>query len=101
MIMEKTAFVTIIGTALALTAVDSLAADGKEVYDKACAICHKSLPPKLTDKAAWEPRLKQGNDALVASVIKGKGTMPPRGGNAKLSDDEIKAAVDYMVTQVK
>jgi len=98
MTMHKAAFVTIIGTALALTAMDGLAVDGKEVYKKACAMCHNTLPPKLGDKAAWEPRLKQGNDALVAAVIKGKGSMPP---NAKLPEDEIKAAVDYMVMQVK
>ena len=80
---------------------ESLAADGKDVYAKTCALCHNNLPPKLTDKAAWEPRLKLGVDAMVASVIKGKGSMPPKGGNASLSEADIKAAVEYMVTQVK
>lgn len=77
------------------------AASGKDVYAQACAVCHASLPPKLGDKAAWKPRLGQGTDALVASVIKGKGTMPPRGGKPSLSDADIKAAVEYMISQVK
>jgi len=42
--------------------------------------------------------MKAGRDALVASVVKGKGAMPPKGGNASLSDDAVKAAVDYMVS---
>ncbi|HEY5682861.1 MAG TPA: c-type cytochrome [Sulfuricaulis sp.] len=75
-------------------------ADGKAVFDKSCAGCHKVMSPKMTgEKAKWEPLLKQGNAALTASVIKGKGAMPPKGG-AK-SDAEVKAAVDYMVTQIK
>ena len=80
---------------------ESLAADGKEVYAKACALCHNTLPPKLGDKAAWEPRVKLGVDAMVASVIKGKGAMPPKGGSASLSEADIKAAVEYMAAQVK
>ena len=91
----------VIGIALLLAAGSAIAADGKEVYIKSCALCHASLPPKLGDKAAWEPRIKQGLDAMVASVIKGKGTMPPKGGNASLSDADIRAAVEYMVGQVK
>lgn len=77
------------------------AADGKELYAKACAACHIALPPKLGDKAAWAPRIATGTEALVASVIKGKGAMPPRAGNSSLSDADIKAAVEYMVSQSK
>jgi len=87
-------------TALLMTA-QTLAADGKEVYNKSCAVCHAALSPKLGDRAAWEPRLKQGTDALVASVLKGKGAMPAKGGNTTLSEDDIKAAVDYMLAQLK
>lgn len=75
-------------------------ADGKAIYLKACAICHASLPPKLSDKATWRPRLEAGIDVLVQSVVKGKGKMPPI-GNGKLSDTEIRAAVEYMIEQVK
>mgnify|MGYP003633306711 CR=1 FL=1 len=78
-----------------------LAVDGKEVYAKSCAGCHAVLSPKLGDKTAWELRLKQGADALMTSVLKGKGTMPAKGGNASLSEADIKAAVDYMLAQLK
>ncbi len=87
-------------TALLMTS-QTLAADGKAVYDKSCAVCHAALSPKLGDKAAWEPRLKQGADGLVASVLKGKGVMPAKGGNTTLSEADIKAAVEYMLAQLK
>lgn len=89
-----------VSTALLMTG-QVVAADGKEIYIKSCALCHTALPPKLTDKAAWVPRLKQGNDAMIAAVIKGKGSMPPKGGAPSLSEAEIKAAVEYMVERVK
>ncbi|MBL8483690.1 MAG: c-type cytochrome, partial [Rhodocyclaceae bacterium] len=57
--------------------------------------------PKFGDKAAWAPRIKSGTDALVGSALKGKGGMPPKGGNAALSDAEVKAAVEYMVGAAK
>ena len=84
-----------------LASTHATAADGKEVYNKSCALCHNSLPPKLGDKAAWEPRMKQGTDALVAAVVKGEGSMPPKGGNASLSEADIRASVEYMVGAVK
>jgi len=80
------------------------AGKGKSVYDSACTVCHAAGvagAPKAGDKAAWAPRLKTGNAALVATAIKGKGAMPPKGGNLSLSDADIKAAVDYMVSTVK
>ena len=76
------------------------AADGKTVYEKSCAACHKVMPPKLGDKAAWVPRIKQGADAMTASVIKGKGAMPPKGGTS-LPDADLKAAVEFMIGQAK
>lgn len=84
-----------------MTAAQAFAANGQDVYDKNCAICHNNLKPKINDKAAWDPLLKQGEDALVAAVIQGKGTMPPRGGKPGLSDDDIKAAVEYIESKVK
>jgi len=77
------------------------AADGQAVYNQACGLCHNAMKPKLGDKAAWEPLLKQGTDALVAAVIKGKGAMPARGGKPNLSDADIKAAVEYMESKVQ
>jgi cytochrome c5 len=83
-----------------VTAGPVAAADGKAVYEKTCAVCHKVMAPKLGDKAAWAPRIKQGADALTASVIKGKGAMPPKGGST-LPDADIKAAVEYIMSQAK
>jgi len=85
-------------------AAPALAADGKAVYDKTCAMCHAqgvANAPKLGDKAAWAPRLGQGVPAMVATVIKGKGAMPPKAGNAALTEDEIKAGVEFMTASVK
>lgn len=79
-------------------------ANGKPLYDKVCAVCHAAAvagAPKPGDKAAWAPRLPQGMDALVQSVVKGKGAMPPKAGNPALTDAEIRAAVDFMVSQSK
>jgi len=79
-------------------------ADGKVIYEKTCAVCHVAGvagAPKTGDKAAWATRIKQGMDALHAATIKGKGAMPPKGGAAQLSDDQIKAAVEYLVGQSK
>lgn len=76
-------------------------ADGQSIYNQNCAMCHSALSPKLGDKAAWAPRIKLGTDALVDAVTKGKGAMPPRGGHANLSDADIKAAVEYMVSKAQ
>ena len=80
------------------------AADGKATYDTTCMACHSTGAagaPKLGDKAAWAPRLKQGIAALHNSALKGKGAMPPKGGNTSLPDDAVKAAVDYMAAAAK
>ncbi|MGO8912520.1 MAG: c-type cytochrome [Bradyrhizobium sp.] len=74
-------------------------ADGQAVYNANCAMCHNNMAPKAGDKDAWAARIKQGTDAMVASVIKGKGAMPARGGHANLSDADIKAAVEYIVSK--
>jgi len=79
-------------------------ADGKKVYDTACAACHAAGvagAPKFGDKAMWAPRLKPGIDALYASALKGKAAMPAKGGNASLADADVKAAVDYMAAAAK
>lgn len=76
---------------------------GEALYKQACAVCHVAGvagAPKLGDKAAWGPRLALGLDGLTASVIKGKGAMPPKGGSAA-SDADIKASVEYMLATVK
>jgi len=78
--------------------------DGKKVYDTTCMVCHATGvagAPKFGDKAAWAPHLVHGMDALLQSALKGKGAMPPKGGNPSLSDDEVRAAVEFMVSQSK
>jgi len=76
---------------------------GKKLYDSVCMACHVAGvagAPKFGDKAAWAPRIATGMDTLYASVIKGKNAMPARGGSGA-SDDDIKAAVQYMVAAAK
>ena len=77
---------------------------GKKTYEQTCSACHATgaaNAPKFGDKAAWGPRIATGKPALYASALKGKGAMPAKGGNAGLPDDDVKAAVDYMVGQAK
>ena len=76
---------------------------GEALYKQACVACHAAGvagSPKFGDKAAWAPRIQTGLDMLTASVIKGKGAMPPKGGSAA-SDADIRAAVEYMVSAAK
>jgi cytochrome c5 len=77
---------------------------GRMVYTANCAVCHAAGvagAPKLGDKVAWAPRLKEGAAMLHRMAIKGIRAMPPKGGNATLSDAEVKAAVDYMIAAAK
>lgn len=77
---------------------------GKATYDAVCSVCHAAGvagAPKLGDKAAWAVRQKEGKPRLYMSVLKGKGAMPPKGGNPSLSDDAVKASVDYMLAAAK
>lgn len=85
-------------------AAGASAVAGKAVYDRVCIACHQAGvagAPKFGDKAAWAPRIATGMDALYASVLKGKGAMPPKGGQMAAPDTEIKAGVDYMVAAGK
>ncbi|MEG0976585.1 MAG: c-type cytochrome [Comamonas sp.] len=81
------------------TPAATAAANGKGLYDKACFVCHAAGvagAPKFGDKAAWAPYIAQGLDNMVKIAISGKGAMPPKGGSSA-SDEEIRAAVQYMV----
>ncbi len=89
---------------VSVSAMPALAADGEAVYSSVCRKCHRTGiddAPKTGDRAAWAPRVALGREALVKSVIDGKGAMDPRGGKAELTDEEIRAAVDYLLAQVK
>jgi cytochrome c5 len=101
--------VVYLGSALALAFSTSIAqADGAAIYNSSCAACHAqgvAGAPKFGDAAAWKDRIAQGNDTLYEHAIKGfqgkSGYMPPKGGFANLSDDEVKSAVDHMVSNSK
>jgi cytochrome c5 len=55
--------------------------------------------PKIGDRAAWGPRIKQGLQGMLAVATKGKGAMPPRGGDASLTDAELTRAIIFMANQ--
>ena len=81
------------------TAVSS---KGKDVYKSTCAGCHDAgMGLKLTDKAGWAPHLAGDAKVMHSLALKGKGMMQPKGGNAALSDADVIAAVDYMLSQAK
>jgi cytochrome c5 len=94
--------------AVAAAAPAKLGADaGKKLYEASCQVCHGAGiagAPKFGDKAAWAPRIGQGlavmNDHAIKGFMGKAGMMPPRGGSSA-SDDEIKAAVEYMVAAAK
>jgi cytochrome c5 len=72
---------------------------GEQIVSAQCTKCHQTGlggAPKIGDRDAWIPRVKQGLDVVVRSAIQGHGGMPPRGGMADLTDTEIRSAVIYM-----
>lgn len=77
--------------------------EGKARYEKTCKICHEQGlldSPKLTDKANWAKRLEKGIDTLHTHSAKGFGKMPAQ-ATGDVSEAEVYAAVDYMVSQVQ
>ena len=86
-----------------VAASPSNSAAGQDVYTASCAVCHAAGvagAPKLGDVEMWQPRLAQGVEALYDHAINGFNTMPAKGGNVSLSDDDVRAAVDHMLNSV-
>ena len=93
-----------LGPAVEIRDANRALKSGEEVFKAQCTTCHTpgaAGAPKFGDVAAWSARITSGLDALVQSALKGKGAMPAKGGNPALSDDAVKAAVDYMVAAAK
>ena len=98
-----TAAVVLKPEAKTIAAASATESVGNAVYQANCTACHATGlagAPKTGDSVAWSARVKLGNASLYVSAIKGKGAMPPKGGNAALSDASIKGAVDFMVAQI-
>ena len=77
-------------------------ADGEKIYQTTCHLCHATGvagAPKLGDKEAWAPRIAKGMDALLSSVTNGLNAMPPKGTCMTCSEDDLRAAVQFMVDQ--
>jgi cytochrome c5 len=79
---------------------------GHTVFNKVCSLCHAvgaAGAPIPGNKDEWGPRIAQGKDVLYKHAMEGftgsKGVMPPRGGSTTLTDDDVKAGVDYMVSK--
>ena len=84
--------------------VATTARSGQEVYQASCFACHgtgAAGAPKVGDAAAWGPRAAKGIDGLMNSALNGLNAMPPRGTCGNCSDDDLKAAVEYMVENSK
>lgn len=81
---------------------------GPQVYNAACIACHAppglAGAPAIGDAAAWASRLEKGMDAMTSNALNGftgdTGTMPAKGGRVDLSDDEIIAAIEYMLERL-
>lgn len=80
--------------------VASAARSGEDVYNQSCVVCHGAGvagAPIVGNTEAWAPRIGKGMDALMASATNGLNAMPPRGTCMNCSDDELHAAVQFMV----
>ena len=78
--------------------------DGKKIYEGTCIACHgtgAAGAPKFGNKADWAPRIALGMKTLLDVALHGKGAMPPKGGNPGLSEADIRAAIEYMVSHSK
>ncbi|MEM7077716.1 MAG: c-type cytochrome [Pseudomonadota bacterium] len=90
------------GSASAVAATGPLT--GQQVYDQFCFACHSTGvggAPKFGDSAVWAERIDKGMDTLMSSTINGINAMPAKGTCMNCSDDELGAAVDYMLAELQ
>ncbi len=81
-----------------------IAGEGEDIVVKHCKACHQiglAGAPKLGDKAAWAPRVATGVEAMTAVVLKGKGAMPPKGSCGSCTPEQLTAAVEALIADVK
>lgn len=75
---------------------------GEKVYNSACVACHSTGAagaPKVGDKKSWRQRADRGFEVLVNNAINGQRSMPAKGGNPALTDEQVKQAVGYMLAR--
>lgn len=95
--------VRIAGSSPVAEAGAAQARSGDAVYNQFCAACHTSgvlNAPKINNAADWEPRLAQGMDTVLRHAIQGYNAMPAKGTCGNCTDDEIQAAIDYMIAEL-
>lgn len=96
--------VTLVGLAPAGTEASARSDLGRDTYVQACALCHAkgtANAPRAGNREDWQPRVARGRAELLRSVLKGKGGMPPKGGNASLTDRQAAAALDYLLSRIE
>lgn len=102
--MNKLTAVVICYGLIIVASGTAMADDGASTYKQVCSSCHESGAvgaPKLEDKIEWKLRIAQGMDALYASTVNGKCDLFVQDLRMDLSDDVIRAAVEYMISQTK
>jgi cytochrome c5 len=91
----------VVASVLSLTTLTALASgEGRGVYKQTCMQCHQAGAmgaPRFGDSAAWQPRIAQGREVLYRHALRGFKSMPAKGANPKLTDAQVRSAVDYMV----
>ena len=104
--------ITVAGLMFSMAAItgshSAPARSGEAVFEANCANCHSSFiggffsgAPDIGDKEDWAAVLPKGLDGLTASTIAGVGDMAPRGACAECTDEEIRAAVEYILSKVE
>jgi cytochrome c5 len=104
MTMRNIAVLGLAALAFGAGGIASAATHGEKIYGKSCTVCHTdglSGAPRLGNLAEWAPRIPAGKEALLESVRKGKGLMPPRGGNVEFDDNDLRAAVEYILSKAR